>query len=145
RAITRYGKQRGLVPIEFDQFESVTGHGLRGRLNGVECLLGKRDWLAGDNRPALLCQNGPKQAGVSEIWLSHDGLVGRIVLRDDVRPQARQVLQEMRQAGLQAVVLTGDGAASAEHLRKELEIGDVRAELKPEEKLAEIHSMTAQG
>src|SRR5258706_6448668 len=40
RAITRYGKQRGVVPIEFDQFESVTGHGLRGRLRRVDCLLG---------------------------------------------------------------------------------------------------------
>jgi len=51
----------------------------------------------------------------------------------------------MREAGLQAVVLTGDASASAEHLRKELEIADIRAELKPEQKLAEIRAMTAEG
>ena len=149
RAVTRYGKQHGLQPIEFDEFESVTGHGLRARQDGVECLLGKRDWLAVGGTPALagslLCQAVPKPAGVSEIWLTKADLVGRLILRDDIRPQAGQVLEEMRQAGLQAVVLTGDGVASAEHLRKELKIPDIRAELKPEEKLAEIRSMTAQG
>ena len=145
RAITRYGKQRGFVPIEFDQFESVTGHGLRGRLRGVECLLGKRDWLGQNNSLVLLSQAAAARAGVSEIWLVQGDLVGRIALRDDVRPQARQLLQEMREAGLQAVVLTGDASASAEHLRKELEIADIRAELKPEQKLAEIRAMTAEG
>ena len=40
RAITRYGKQQRLQPLEFDHFESVTGQGLRGRLDGDECLLG---------------------------------------------------------------------------------------------------------
>src|SRR6266446_3719407 len=46
RAITRHGKQQRLQAIEFDQFESVTGQGLRARRNGSECLLGRREWLA---------------------------------------------------------------------------------------------------
>jgi Cd2+/Zn2+-exporting ATPase len=144
RAITRYGKQRGFAPIEFEHFESVTGQGLRGRRNGVECLLGRRDWLK-EGREAALCHTASTQAGVSEIWLVEAELVGRITLRDDVRPQARQVLQELRQAGLQPVVLTGDRAAAAEHLRKELEIADIRAELKPEQKLSEIRALTSVG
>jgi Cd2+/Zn2+-exporting ATPase len=144
RAITRYGKQHGLVAIEFEHFESLTGHGLRGRRNGVECLLGKRDWLA-QGRDAVLSHADSRQAGLSEIWLVEGELVGRITLRDDVRPQARQVLQELRQAGLQAVVLTGDRAAAAEHLRNELGIADIRAGLKPEQKLAEIRALTSAG
>ena len=144
RAITRYGKQRGFAPIEFEHFESVTGQGLRGRRNGVECLLGRCDWLK-EGREAALCHTASTQAGVSEIWLVEAELVGRITLRDDVRPQARQVLQELRQAGLQPVVLTGDRAAAAEHLRKELEIADIRAELKPEQKLSEIRALTSVG
>jgi len=144
RAITRYGKQHGFVPMEFEHFESVTGQGLRGRRNGVECLLGKRDWLAQAGK-AVLSEAASTQAGVSEIWLAEGELVGRMVLRDDVRPQARQVLQQLRQTGLQAVVLTGDRAAAAEHLRKELEIADIRAGLKPEEKLSEIRAFTNAG
>ena len=50
RAITRYGKQQGLKPIEFQHFESVTGQGLQATLNGVQCRLGGRDWFALERR-----------------------------------------------------------------------------------------------
>src|SRR5947199_4924245 len=42
RAITRHGKHEGLTAVEFEQFESITGHGLRARRNGDVCLLGQR-------------------------------------------------------------------------------------------------------
>ena len=67
--------------------------------------------------------------------------MGRIICRDDVRPQARQVLEELRREGLRAVVLTGDRKGTAEPLRSLLKIQDIRSELKPEEKLAEIRAM----
>jgi Cd2+/Zn2+-exporting ATPase len=84
-------------------------------------------------------------SGLAEIWVAHDELVGRLLLRDDIRPQARAVLEELRQEGLRPVVLTGDRKAAADHLKRELRIDDVRAELKPEQKLSEIQAMTQLG
>ena len=72
-------------------------------------------------------------------------LRGRILLRDDVRPQSRHVLEELRREGLETIVLTGDRKATADHLRSELQLDDVRSELKPEQKLSVIHDLTAQG
>src|SRR5207249_2073821 len=77
--------------------------------------------------------------------LSTSDLVGRVLLRDDLRPQARTVVEELRDEGLRTVVLTGDRKATAEQLRTELRIDDVRAELNPDQKLSEIRSMTEQG
>jgi Cd2+/Zn2+-exporting ATPase len=145
RAITRYGKQQKLVCLEFESFESVTGHGLRAYRNNLECFLGKRDWLNSRIGSRLDGHEAAFHAGLSEIWLSYGDLVGRLVLRDDVRPQARHVVDELRRCGLQTVVLTGDRKSSAEMLQTELHLDDVRAELKPEEKLSEIRSMTQQG
>jgi Zn2+/Cd2+-exporting ATPase len=145
RAITRYGKQQGLRAIDLEKFESVTGQGLRARREGRECLLGRRDWLAGGEHATLIEKICPTEAGFSETWVAHDGLLGRIVLRDDVRPQSRQVLEELRAEGLRAVVLTGDRRSTAEHLKTELKIEDVRAELKPEDKLSVIRELTQQG
>ena len=54
-------------------------------------------------------------------------------------------MEELHREGLRAVVLTGDRQATADHLRTELRIEDVRAELKPEEKLSAIRSLTQQG
>lgn len=145
RAITRYGKQQNIEPIEFPEFESVTGQGLRARRNGVECFLGRRDWLNSGSRVALMANVPATEAGFSEIWLAEGDLVGRIVLRDDIRPQAKSVIDQLRAEGLRTVVLTGDRRATAEYLRAELHLDDVRAELKPENKVAEIRGFNEQG
>jgi Cd2+/Zn2+-exporting ATPase len=187
RAIARYGKQQGLNAIEFDHFESVTGQGLRGRRNGSECLLGRREWLAEcaerghpcpqrlaldepgndsatrddeqsdtdrnvrapgaseDERTRIMREVPPTEAGFSEIWLAEDRLLGRVVLRDDIRPQARGVIEALRREGLRTVVLTGDRKATADHLQAVLNVDEIRAELKPEQKLSEIRERTKQG
>jgi Cd2+/Zn2+-exporting ATPase len=145
RAITRHGKQQGLQTLELDQFESITGQGLRARRNGDTCMLGRREWLAEGPHAAAIAQLSPTEAGFSEIWLTEGDLLGRLILRDDIRPEARELVEELHREGLLAVVLTGDRKATAEHLRTELRIQDVRAELKPEEKLAAIRSLTQQG
>jgi len=152
RAITRHGKQHGLEIIEFPQFESVTGEGLKAKRDGKEFFLGKREWVAEQQlrptnagRAALPRGLEATADGTSEVWLAAGDLLGRVILRDDIRPQAASVIEELRQAGLRSVVLTGDRAAAAEHLRTELKLDDVRAELKPEQKVAAIRELTAQG
>jgi Cd2+/Zn2+-exporting ATPase len=150
RAITRHGKQLGFEPFALDHFESVTGQGLRAKRAGVECLLGRREWIIAERRAPVrpefvFSRNGITNVGVSEIWLAEGDLLGRITLRDDIRPQAATVMDELRREGLQSVVLTGDRKAAAEHLRMELKLDDVRAELKPEGKVAAIRELTGAG
>jgi Zn2+/Cd2+-exporting ATPase len=145
RAITRHGKQHGLQPVEFEHFESITGQGLRAQWQGKDCMLGRREWLAQETHAERINQTPPTDAGFSEIWLAQGSLLGRLVLRDDIRPQARAVVEALRESGLRTVVLTGDRKSTAEHLRTELQLDDVRAELKPEQKLSEIRAMTEQG
>ena len=158
RAVTRYGKQKALTPIEFEHFESVTGHGLRGKRGGDTCLLGRRDWIAEQTGAAIWTPGSNRlqpinaadssieiEQGISEIWVAERDLLGRVLLRDDVRPQARQVVNELRDEGLKTVVLTGDRKAAAGRLQSELQLDDVRAELKPENKVAEIQALTKSG
>jgi Cd2+/Zn2+-exporting ATPase len=144
RAITRHGKQHGLGIIEFPQFESVTGEGLKAKHAGNDIFLGKREWVE-----SQVCKGGfaaPQSgAGTSEVWVATGDLLGRVILRDDIRPQAASVVEELRSEGLRSVVLTGDRKAAAEHLRVELKLDDVRAELKPEQKVAAIQEMSKQG
>ena len=145
RAITRYGKQRGLEAHAFEQFESVTGLGLQARRDGTLCRLGRREWVAAEAAPETLAEMPPSAAGFSEIWLREGALLGRIILRDDIRPQSRQVVDELRGEGLRSVVLTGDRHATAEHLRTELKLDEVRAELKPDEKVTAIKMLSDAG
>ena len=144
RAITRHGKQQGLATIEFAQFESVTGQGLKAKRDGREVLLGKREWVS-SQIPRDEFDKSQASAGTSEVWIAEGDLLGRIILRDDIRPQSAQVIDELRQEGLRSVVLTGDNQAAGEHLRTELKLDDVRAGLKPEEKVAAIRELSGQG
>ena len=84
----------------------------------------------------------PTDAGFSEVWIEDGDLLGRVILRDDIRPQSAAVIQELRDEGLRTVVLTGDRKATAEHLREQLKLDDVRAELKPEQKVAAIRALS---
>jgi Cd2+/Zn2+-exporting ATPase len=145
RAITRYGKQNGLQPLETGAFESITGEGLKARVDGQECRLGRREWLTKGPCAQVMESVGSTDSGFAEIWLEAGLLTGRLILRDDVRPQAAAVLRQLRQEGLLALVLTGDRKTTAEALRSQLELDDVRAELRPEQKLAEIRELTRQG
>jgi Cd2+/Zn2+-exporting ATPase len=145
RAITRHGKQHGLDAVELEAFESITGQGLRALRDGVVCIVGKREWVSSLSSNQFTATGDSVRAGLSEIWVSCGDLLGRVVLRDDVRPQARYVVDELRNEGLQTLVLTGDRQATAENLRVDLHLDDVRAELTPEEKLSAIRDLTNEG
>jgi Cd2+/Zn2+-exporting ATPase len=142
RAVTRYGKQQSIEPVEFERFESVTGQGVKGLCQSGDCLLGRREWIATARGDQAVAQVPATAAGFSEIWLSAGSLLGRIVLRDDIRPQAKRVVDELKLSGLRTLVLTGDRRAAGEHLKSELHLDEVRAELKPEEKVAAIKSLS---
>jgi Cd2+/Zn2+-exporting ATPase len=144
RAITRHGRQHRLEIIEFPQFESVTGEGLKAKHATREIFLGKREWVEAQVGKGgfIAPQSG---AGTSEVWVAAGSLLGRVILRDDIRTQSASVIQKLRTEGLRSVVLTGDRKAAAEHLREQLKLDDVRAELKPEQKVAAIQEMSKQG
>lgn len=145
RAVTRYGKQNQFSALTLDQFESVTGQGLRARRGDETFALGKRDWLAQVLPHSLAGSVAAAETGCSEIWLGGTNLLGRIILRDDVRSQAREVVGRLRNLGLGTVVLTGDRRASAEFLKRQLDLDEVRAELRPEDKVAAIQLLTQGG
>jgi Cd2+/Zn2+-exporting ATPase len=145
RAITRHGKQQGMEFLPVEGLQSLPGAGLQGRVGGREVRLGKRSWIAQVAPAAVMDAVPPAEAGFSEVWLAADGLAGRLWLRDDLRPAARPVVETLRRLGLRTVVLTGDRQATGEQLQRQLAVDEVRAELKPEEKVAAVRALGAGG
>lgn len=145
RAITLHGKHLQLSPIEFDHFESIAGQGLRARRGESHYYLGRREPLERGPHGPLLARVPHTEAGFSEVWISGDQILGRVLLRDDIRPQSKWVLEDMRAAGLRTVVLTGDRRATADHLKAQLPIDEIRSELHPEDKVAAIRELSQGG
>ena len=115
---------------------------MQARRNGNICRLGRREWLSKEHPNVIGISDSRTEPGLSEVWVAEGDLMGRITLRDDVRPQARPVVQTLKALGLRTVVLTGDRPATGDYLRSQLDIDDVRTELTPEQKVQAIRSLT---
>jgi len=151
RAITRHAQAQGARARRVEGFESLTGMGLRGRVDGVPVLLGRRQLLAdaGAGVDGILAEKiremPPAAPDLTEVWISGDGVAGRILLRDQIRRTSRGTLALLRRAGVRTVMLTGDRRTAAETVAKEIGVDEVRAGLTPEGKVAAIQDLRASG
>jgi Cd2+/Zn2+-exporting ATPase len=145
RAITRHARSQGLRAAEVEDFQSITGQGLRGRLEGAVLLLGRRELLETGPLAEWAKDLPAAAAELNEVWVIGHGLVGRILLRDQIRAESRRVLSELRASGIRTVMLTGDRRHAAEAVARELGLDEVRSGLSPEDKVAAIQSLRAGG
>lgn len=145
RAVTRYGKQRQLEPVELEHFESAPGLGIRASWRGQPVALGRREWLESALGPIRAPEPAATDVAHTEVWLAAGDLRGRLLFRDDLRPEARALVAELRRLGLRTLVLTGDRPGPAAALRATLGLDDVRDSLRPEHKVAVIRELTLQG
>ncbi|MEU8413806.1 HAD-IC family P-type ATPase [Amycolatopsis japonica] len=125
------------APVPADAVTTVPGAGVEGLVDGTPARLGKPGWITApvlDAEITRLQENGATVAAIE-----HGGnVLGLIGIRDELRPEAPEILAELREAGLEVAMLTGDNARTAAVLAAQAGITDVHAELKPTDKAALI-------
>ena len=115
------------------EVEAITGAGLTGRLDGRLVRLGRPGWLNPGSLDADV--ERMQRAGATTVLVEDDGqLVGAIAVRDELRPEAAEVVAQLRRDGYHVAMLTGDNHATATALAAQAGIQDVHAELRPEDK-----------
>lgn len=145
RAITQHGRKLGVREVEVSEFQSITGQGLKGIAGDATVIIGRRE-LLNEGPLAGWIRDIPQAApDLSEVWVIGKGLIGRILLRDMIRLQSKDVLRSMREAGLRTVMLTGDRRQAAEVVAREIGISEVRAGLSPEEKVEAVRQLSLEG
>jgi Cd2+/Zn2+-exporting ATPase len=145
RAITRHGQAKGFVAEKLAEFHSIAGQGLRGRTESGLSYVGRRELVHDSALGDALAGVPDAPLGFSEVWVLHEQIVGRILLKDEVRPGSRAVLESLAKDGVRTIMLTGDRRAAATEVAKQLGLSEVRAGLHPEDKVAAIHELTQQG
>jgi len=145
RAITRYARASGVRELDVEDFRSLTGQGLRGRLDGATVLLGRRELLESGPLADWARALPPASAELSEVWVVGRDLVGRVLLKDQIRVESKGVIAELRRAGVKTVMLTGDRRHAAEAVAKEIGLDEVKSGLSPEDKVAAIQALRAEG
>ncbi|MEO6353613.1 MAG: heavy metal translocating P-type ATPase [Burkholderiaceae bacterium] len=148
-AIVNHAKEQNQSPAPVTQFESVTGKGVRGQIDGKLVLLGNLrlmeseqiDVSALDGQVQTL-----REQAQTVMFLAIDGkLAGIISVADPIKATTREAIEQLHAAGLRIVVLTGDNATTAAAVAKQLGLDDFRADVLPEDKLNYLKALQKEG
>ena len=144
KAVVRcYRQAVGQEPPQGEDFQMLPGRGVRVKVAGVSVVAGNPKLLEEAGIPldpgVLAAAQAHLREGCTVIYCGVDGtLAGFLALSDTLRPQAAQVIQRIRDAGPEPVLLTGDNENAAGHIAGQLGIQTVRAGCLPEDKLRYI-------
>ncbi len=130
-------------------FASITGKGVRARVDGRDVLLGNRGLMAQEG----IHLNGLEeraqtfaQGGATPMFLALDGTSeGLIAVADTLKPESAEAVAQLKALGLDVWMLTGDNRATAEAIAREVGITHVLAEVLPEEKADKVRALQAEG
>jgi Cu+-exporting ATPase len=149
RAIVAAANKERINLREPTEFESITGGGVAGRLDGKVVRVGKEKFLHGSG--VAIPNELKKQARVLQekaqttAWVAIDGnAVGVIGIADPIKETTREAVRELHAMGLKIIMCTGDNRRTAELVAHELKIDDFHAEVMPQEKIDMVNTLRAE-
>lgn len=148
-SIVRAAQEANLSLAEPEQFEAIAGHGIVAQIDGHAVALGNKKLMTkrsihlnGLEKVVERLQTEAKTA----MWMAIDGeAAGVIAVADTIKPTSKEAVAEMHRLGLKVIMLTGDNQATAEAIAREVGIDQVRAEVLPGDKSAEVKRLQAKG
>jgi P-type Cu+ transporter len=148
-AIVRAARERNLDLSTVDEFDSPTGKGVTGKVDGKTVVLGNSNFLT-----SLGIEAGPlneqsewlRADGATVINIAIDGkLAGLIAIADPVKPSTPDALKALAAEGIKVIMLTGDNRTTANAVAGKLGIDEVEAEVLPDQKMAVVQKLQKTG
>jgi Cu+-exporting ATPase len=148
-AIVKGAEERGIALGSADGFESITGQGVRGRVDGSQVVLGNRKLLEelGVN-PGALGQGAEElhREGQTVVFVAvNNQVAGLIGIADPIKQSTPEAIEQLHKDGIRIVMLTGDNRTTAEAVARKLGIDEVMAEVLPERKAEAVKRLQGQG
>ncbi len=149
-ATVKYGKEKNSEFLKTSDFNSVTGKGVTGIINGKKIALGNQKMM--DEANASLSEEIKKEVsaqqkkGKTVPMLAIDGkVVGYVVISDKIKENSKKALAELQEKGIEVIMLTGDNHDTAKAVASELNLANFKAEVLPQDKLAMVEKLQAEG
>ena len=148
-AIVEGAEERGIELPKSSDFQSITGKGVEGLVDGRKVLLGNAALLRDQGvDPASLEGKADRHRGEGQgvMFAAIDGkLAGLVVVADPIKESAAGAIQQLHREGIHIVMLTGDNPLTARAVARRLGIDEVMAEVLPDQKQAKIAQLRAAG
>jgi Cd2+/Zn2+-exporting ATPase len=149
QAIVRAADEKKLERRTATDFQSITGGGARANIDGKSWLIGSPALMREQMIPLgdLSDRIAKFQAeGKTAVVVASGGRAHAVIaMQDQLRPEAREVIEKLHSWGIRTVMLTGDNRITGEAVARRLGVDDVRAELKPDAKVAAIRELEQTG
>jgi Cu+-exporting ATPase len=149
QAIVRGAVERGLAISEPEDFRSITGKGITGRVSGRNVLVGNAQLLSERSigAAALAGQAAALRRDAQTVVFVavDDKLAGILGVADPIKASAADAIAELKKTGVHTTMLTGDNRATAETVAARLGLDEVEAEILPAEKAAVVKALQAGG
>jgi Cu+-exporting ATPase len=148
-AIVEAARSRGLQLAKAESFESTTGIGVRGVVEGRAVALGNTRLMTeggGDAEPLAADAERLRAEGASVIYLAVDGrLAGLLAVHDPIKESTAGAIETLHQAGIRIVMATGDGPTTAQAVARQLGIDEVHGEVRPQDKADLVARLQSEG
>ncbi|HET9181503.1 MAG TPA: heavy metal translocating P-type ATPase [Candidatus Angelobacter sp.] len=148
-AVVRGAQERGLHPSSTGSFQSITGKGVIGYVDGHEVVLGNTSLFESrkiDSGPLVSAADELRHKGQTVMLVAIDGRsAGLIAVADPIKSSTREALQALRREGLRLVMLTGDNRVTAQAIARDLGIDSFEAEILPDRKSEVVKSLQVKG
>ena len=148
-AIVAAAKQRELKLSDVSGFDSPTGRGALGTVEGRRIVLGNASFLdeqAIATAPLSDVAEDLRQDGATAIFVGIDGKIGGVIaIADPVKQTTPEALAALRAEGIRVVMLTGDNRTTARAVARRLGIDEVEAEVLPDQKSAVVARLKREG
>jgi P-type Cu+ transporter len=148
-AIVGGAEARGVPLTAAEGFESLTGMGVRGRVDGQDVALGNRalmDDLRIDVEVQAQAADALRRDGHTVMFVAVDGrLAGLVAVADPVKDSTPEAIRQLHGEGLRIVMLTGDSRTTAEAVARKLGIDDVIPDVLPDQKAEVIRRLQGEG
>ena len=149
QAVVRGAEEKGIALASVDDFESITGQGVKGTVDGKAVALGSAKLLQafsvdpGDL--ASVADSGRGQGQTVMFVVVDQHVVGLIAVADPLKATSRDAIAALNDDGIRIVMLTGDNRTTAEAVANQLGIDRVEAEVLPDQKAEVVRQLQAEG
>jgi Cu+-exporting ATPase len=148
-AIVRTAKERHLDPSKVEEFDSPTGKGATGKVDGKIVVLGNSNFLKSlgiETQPLNEQGEHLREDGATVINIAVDGkLAGLFAIADPIKPSTPDAIRALAAEGIKVIMLTGDNRTTANAVARKLGITDVEAEVLPDQKIAVVRKLQNAG
>lgn len=148
-AIVQGAREKGLKLAKVNDFQSITGKGVTGEVDGHKVALGNIKLLESlviDGGDLLQQANDLRTEGQTVMFLCVDGKVASLLgVTDPIKDSTLEAIRNLHAEGIKVVMLTGDSRRTAEAVAKKLDIDEVQAEVLPEQKADAVKQLQEEG